>query len=124
MTSDDKLALRENFRKNDRLVKTKDFRRVYKDGRASKNSFLIIKIAPNNLPLNRIGFSISARSVKKAYRRNRIRRIFREVFRKNKNVFRKGLDLVLIVKRDPGVNFAYSEAEKVFLDLLRGCIGQ
>jgi ribonuclease P protein component len=78
-----------------------------------------LKVAPNNIGHNRIGFSISARSIKSAVRRNRIRRLFRESFRKNKAAVRKSFDMVLIVRKDTAKGFSYSQAEDILLQLVR-----
>lgn len=107
----------ESLPKEERLIKTKDFRRVYRDGRSFKKDFLLLKILPNNLPSGRIGFSISAKYIKKAYRRNRIRRLLREAYRKNKKHLKKGFDMVFVVRRDFKVALLYKDAEKFFLTL-------
>ena len=107
----------ETFPKKERLIKTKEFRKVYKDGRSFKADFVILKIAPNNKPTNRVGFSISAKSVKRAFRRNRIKRLFREAYRRNKKAMKKGFDAFFIIKRDAKYNFSYKEAERIFLNL-------
>jgi ribonuclease P protein component len=111
MSSDEKLP------KKERLIKTSDFGKVYNKGSSFSSESFILKILPNTLNLNRIGFSISSRSIKKAFRRNRIRRLFREVFRKNKKELKKGFDMVLIVRKDPGASFSYKEAEGIFVKL-------
>jgi ribonuclease P protein component len=111
MSSDERLL------KKERLIKTSDFRKVYNKGGSFTSELFVLKILPNTLNLNRIGFSISSRSIKKAFRRNRIRRLFREVFRKNKKELKKGFDIVLVVRKDPGVNFSYKETEDIFLRL-------
>lgn len=111
MTSD------ESFAKKERLIKTKDFREVYRLGRSFKKEFVLLKISPNTLPVNRIGFSISSRSIKKAYRRNRIRRLFQEAYRKNKRAVKKGFDMVLVIRREPADNFSYKDAQNIYLNL-------
>ncbi len=107
----------ECFAKQERLIKTKDFRKVYKDGRSYKAGFLILKLLPNAAPINRVGFSISAKSIKRALRRNRIKRLFREAYRKNKKILKRGFDIVFVVRRDFKENFSYAEAERLLLVL-------
>lgn len=109
----------ERFTKKERLIKTGDFRRIYNKGSSFTNGPFVLKILPNTLNLNRIGFSISSRSIKRAFRRNRIRRLFREAFRKNKKELKTGLDMALVVRKDPGSNFSYKEAEAIFLNLAK-----
>ena len=107
----------EAFSKQERLIKTKDFRKVYRDGRSYKAGFVVLRLLPNAASTNRVGFSISAKSVKRAFRRNRIKRLFREAYRRNKNVLKKGLDIVFVVRRDAKEGFSYAEAQRIFLDL-------
>jgi ribonuclease P protein component len=107
----------ETFTKEERLIKTKDFRKVYKDGRSYKAGFVILRVLPNAAGTNRIGFSISAKSVKRAFRRNRIKRLFREAYRRNKKSLKNGFDVVCVVRRDFKEGFSYLEAERIFLGL-------
>lgn len=107
----------ESYAKKERLIKTKDFRKIYKSGRSFTNESFILKILSNNLDLSRIGFSISSRSIKKAFKRNRIRRLFREVFRKNKKDLKKGFDIVLVVRKNTKDNFSYKDAENIFVKM-------
>ena len=83
------MILDEGFDKQERLIKTKDFRKVYKDGRSYKVGFIILRLLPNAAKINRVGFSISAKSIKRAFRRNRIKRLFREAYRRNKAILKK-----------------------------------
>jgi ribonuclease P protein component len=105
------------FAKQERLIKTKDFRKVYKDGRSYRIGFIILRILPNTAITNRVGFSISAKSIKRAFRRNRIKRLFREAYRRNKKILKKGFDIVFVVKKDFKEGFSYAEAQQVFLGL-------
>ena len=107
----------ETFAKEERLIKTKDFRKVYRLGRSYKAGPVVLRSLPNGAPTNRVGFSISAKCIKRAFRRNRIKRLFREAYRRNKNVLKKGLDIVFVVRRDAKEDFSYAEAQRIFLDL-------
>lgn len=107
----------EAFAKKERLIKTKDFRKVYKGGRSYKAGFVILRLLPNAASTNRVGFSISAKNIKRAFRRNRIKRLFREAYRKNKKILKKGFDIVFVVRRDTKAGFSYIDAQRVFLSL-------
>lgn len=109
----------ERFHKEERLAKTKDFRRVYKEGAFFKKSGLIFYYLPNTLDRNRIGFSIRASNIKLASSRNRIRRLLKEVYRTRKKILKKGFDIVFVVKRDLGRAIAYREVESLFLKLTK-----
>jgi ribonuclease P protein component len=72
-----------------------DFKRVYDRRRSASNEFLIVYAAPNDLPHNRLGLSVS-RKFGGAVQRNRMRRLFREAYRLTRHQMPAGLDLVLI----------------------------
>jgi len=111
MTSD------ENLGKEERLLKSADFARVYKKGLSFKKNSFILASLRNGLARNRLGFSISSRNIKLAHTRNRIRRLFKEAYRKKKSELKTGFDIVLIVKKEPGKTFAYKEADNVLMQL-------
>lgn len=84
--------------KKNRLTKKKDFEAVFKNGKTFKQGFLVIKIAKNNLGINRFGFIVSQKISKKANVRNKVKRRLREVVRleiKNNNK-KEGIDAIFI----------------------------
>ena len=107
------------FSKKSRILKSKDFRKIYKKGAPLKKGWLVMCSLPNELGQSRIGFSISSKNVKSAVRRNRIRRLFKEVFRLNKDLVKAGYDIVIIIRRDPGKILLYKNVEKVFLEAVK-----
>jgi len=113
MTSD------ENFPKREHLLKTKDFRKAYKEGRVFKKWPVFLYAIPNDLCMNRIGLSISSRNIKLATRRNRVKRLFREAYRLNRRRLLKGFDLVLVVKQYNEKISTYKDVEKVFSGLAK-----
>jgi len=109
----------ENYPKSARLIKTADFRKVYRSGSSYSIGPFILKVLPNTININRIGFSISSSSIKKASKRNRVRRLFREAFRRNRIKLKQGFDMVIVVRREAGGRFSYKEAERTFLELAK-----
>jgi len=92
------------FRRQDRLRKTGQFRRVYDVGGFYRKEFLILRAAPQGNGPTRIGISISSRDIPLASTRNRLKRTIREAYRRNKARLLSGYDLVVIVKgKVPGV---------------------
>jgi len=87
--------------KENRLKKKKDFEKLFKDGMSFQEKFLALKINKNNLSNNRFGFIVSKKISKKAVVRNKIKRQFREIVRKEINNYRKGFDVAVIAL--PGV---------------------
>jgi len=107
----------EKFGKLEHVLKSKDFRLIYKKGLRGKLDAVILYCLPNELEYSRLGFSISARFVKQAAKRNRIRRVFREIYRKMKKDLKKSCDLVLVIRSDFGGRISYKKLESVFLKL-------
>ena len=82
------------FRPCHRLRRAADFERVYRGGRRSGDALFGLSALPNKLGFARLGMSVSTRSVGNAVRRNRVRRIIREVFRAQRPTL-PALDLVV-----------------------------
>lgn len=83
-----------NFSKDERLLRSEDFALVYEKGARSfsKNFFISFTGGPKK----RIGLTVSSK-VGPANVRNRIKRVIREFFRLNKDVFPVG-DVVITAK--------------------------
>ncbi len=104
----------ERFPQSLRLRRRKDFLRV--QGRGIKVSVdpLLALALKNPLKVTRLGITVSSK-VGNAVHRNRIRRRLREIFRKHRDRFPEGLDLVLI---------ATTRASTADFDSLRSaCLG-
>ena len=107
----------ERFRKKEHLLKSKDFNKVYKKGRLGRADGVVMYCMANALPHNRLGFSIGSKNIKRATSRNRIRRLLREVYRKSKDKFKSGFDIVIVVRKDISINISYNSAEATLLKL-------
>ena len=70
-----------SFRPCHRLRSTADFERVYRAGRRAGDGIFAINAAGNDTGFARLGMSVSTRTAGNSVRRNRVRRIIREVFR-------------------------------------------
>jgi ribonuclease P protein component len=107
----------EGFSKSEHLVKTGDFRRAYKEGASFKKDWLTLYRLSNRSTSNRVGFAVSARAISLATRRNRIKRILREIYRKTKKDLKTGFDIVLSVKRAPSVPVKFDDTKNIFFEL-------
>ena len=100
-----------------RLKKKSDFERVFKKGTGYKDDSLILKTLKNNLETSRFGFIVSKKISNKAVVRNKIRRILREIIKKNLPKIKTGLDVVFIA--NPGCkNKGFWDIEAVAEKLL------
>ena len=86
-----------SFPKSVRLLKSKDYLRVYKTGKVRRGRHFQIHSCENGSLISRVGISISKR-VGKAVQRNLLKRWIREAFRTHKEDLPEGLDLVIQVR--------------------------
>ena len=78
-----------------RLKKPSDFKRVFKEGRRFSGPHFVLYVYKSGLPAARIGVSIAKRHFNLATRRNKIRRVAKELFRKEIAPCAKGRDFVI-----------------------------
>lgn len=111
----------ERFGAQHRLSRSSDFRRVLTRGKRIATRYFVIYLLPNHLPFSRLGIQVKAQ-IGTSIRRNYIKRIVREYFRRIKSRFRQPSDLILIAER-PMVNLGYrqlvSELESALQNFLQ-----
>jgi ribonuclease P protein component len=89
---------RFGFPKSNRVTKNTEYRVIYQSGDKVVDSCLVVYFRPNQLNRVRLGISVS-KKLGGAVVRNRLKRLFREVFRQNKHRYRPGYDLVWIARK-------------------------
>lgn len=77
------------------LRKPADFKKAFKEGKRFLSPHFVLYRRESGLPAARIGISIAKKHSKLATRRNRLRRIAREVFRTEVCLHSGGSDFVL-----------------------------
>jgi ribonuclease P protein component len=88
----------QRFRRGDRLKRRYEFRQAQLSGRRIHTPHFLIVVQPNALQNTRLGITVT-KKVGTAVQRNRIKRVVREVFRRNRQLFPLSHDLVFIAKR-------------------------
>jgi ribonuclease P protein component len=81
----------------DRLRKRFEFGRARAQGRRVHTQSFVLLLRPNQLDRSRLGLTVSHK-VGNAVRRNRIKRLLREVFRQHRSLFPAAADVVVIAK--------------------------
>ena len=101
----------------DSIKKTRDFQKVYKRGKSFANLYLVMYILKNERSENRLGISVS-KKVGNSVVRHRLTRLIRESYRLNKDIFIKGIDIV-VVARTGAKDIDYSKMESAILHVAK-----
>ena len=79
------------------LKKNRDFRQVYERGTSYANRYLVMYAMDNGREMNRVGISVS-KKVGNSVVRHRLKRLIKENYRLRETGFRRGLDMVILVR--------------------------
>jgi ribonuclease P protein component len=85
------------LRKTHLLRSGLEFEQVYKQGKRRSGPGFSLIFSPNKLGFSRLGISVH-RQIRGAVKRNRIKRIIRESFRLNREIYPQGADIVFAVR--------------------------
>jgi len=107
-----KEKIKKTLNRNKRIHLQKDFNKIFKDGKKIRANDFQILILENSLDYSRIGVKIN-KKVGKAYQRNKIKRILKEIFRNNQDKI-QGLDIIIIPYRSI-IDKTYKEIEEEFI---------
>ncbi len=102
-----------SFGREHRLSDKRDIQRLSKSGTVIKSESFLLKFFENDVGINRICFSISGK-IATSPQRNRVRRLFREIFRINKKTIPQGFDYMFIFNRKV-LSKPYAELENEFI---------
>lgn len=93
----------ERFPRSHRLRRRAEFLRVQREGKRVHTKHFVLVVMPGppvdgpEPGLRRVGITVT-KKVASAVGRNRVKRVVREVFRKNRHLFPEGCDVVVIAK--------------------------
>ncbi len=99
------------------LQKNRDFQLIYDCGNSYANKYLVMFIKENNSQTNRIGISVS-KKVGNSVIRHRVKRLIKESYRLQEEMFNSGLDMVIIA-RSTAKGIGFLEIESAVLHLGR-----
>lgn len=81
-----------------RLYKRSDFKHLFANGRVIYNQYFNIRYIKNNEKNSRFAILVSKKVSKKAVKRNRLKRVIREIIRLNLDNIYQGFDYCIILK--------------------------
>jgi ribonuclease P protein component len=90
-------ALRRSFRPEDRVRRRSEFREAQSRGQRVHTRHFVIVLYPRAGQRRRLGITVT-KKVCSAVGRNRVKRVVREVFRRNRDYFPESFDVVFIAK--------------------------
>ncbi len=106
------------------LKLNRDFRRLYSKGKSYVGGYTVVYASKNRFNGNRLGLTVS-KSIGKAVKRNRLKRLMRESYRLNEEKLLKGYDFIIVArnralgKTQPQIEKDIMHAMKK-LELLKG----
>lgn len=83
----------------ERIRKKKDFSSLYRSGSRFRGRYFSLVYRRNGLSFSRVAVVVS-RKVGPAVVRNRVKRRFRELFRRNKMLLEESVDLIVVARPD------------------------
>ena len=108
--------IRERFPWHHRIVNGSEYRAVYDAGLKLHSERFVLFAKANTLGHHRLGITVS-RKVGGAVIRNRVKRLFREIFRRSSAEIHPSFDIVLNAKRGCA-GAGYEELQKEFLAVM------
>ncbi len=110
----------ERFTKARRVRRRAEFQRVFDLSLRAKGRYLTVLMARNDVGTTRLGI-VASRKLGDAVRRNRAKRLIRQMFRQSKSLpATLGLDVVVIPRREL-FDAAYLTLESDFRGTLERC---
>lgn len=103
------------------LKKDREFQIIYNSGRKSFGYYSLIFFKKNNEKVKRCGFVVSKKTGN-AVCRNRLKRLFREYYRKYEEQIKDEYDIIFIAKRTAGEKIKtlkYGDMEKDLLKVMK-----
>ena len=107
----------ERFPRSTRIVRSADYRDIYKKGKKIHSEKFVLFGRKNEVGHARLGITVS-RKIGCASIRNRIKRLFRELFRRSSSEIPSNLDIIVNVKSGC-VGSGFPELREEFIEAAR-----
>ncbi len=97
------------------LRRNSDFQNVYRKGKSCVNRYLVMYVYRNGFTCNRIGISVS-KKVGNSVVRHHVKRLIKEAYRLNEDIFVQGNDIVVVARTSAG-KISYWDIQSALLHL-------
>ena len=115
-------AASQRFGKGRRLRRRAEFQKVFDSGQRIRGRFLTLLVATGQGSTTRLGV-VASRKLGDAVRRNRAKRLIREIFRQNPRPAITGVDIV-VIPRVELFGAAYASIEEDYRSVFARCIAR
>lgn len=105
------------MKKNEVVKNNYEFDAIIKSGKYEKNNEFVIYYVNNNKDYNRFGISVG-KKIGNAVTRNYYKRVIRNICDKNKNLYSKGKDYIIIVRKGLTI-LDFNKINDSFVDLIK-----
>ncbi len=105
------------MKKYEVVKNSRDFERIIKNGKCIKNNEYVIYYVSNDLEYDRFGISVS-KKIGNSVVRNYYKRIIRNICDKNKYIYSKGKDYIIIMRKGL-IDLKFIKANDSFLSLIK-----
>ena len=111
---------KEGIDKREIIKKRSQFIKIFKNSKRIESEKIRVYFTANKEDKGISKFSVvTGRKLGKAVVRNRIKRIIKEVYRKNKEYFGRGIDWIFI-PQGKWEKMNYNNTERLLLDVIKG----
>lgn len=109
--------MRKSLTREERLRKRSEISKAFRFSRQIDSNGLKLLFKENNLDRNRILAAVK-KGFKNAVRRNKQKRLIKEIYRNLKYRLKKGFDLIFIIFPDNTIEYSFKDREKQVCELL------
>jgi len=105
----------QSFRRAEKVTNKSSYRIIYEQGVRRSSRFFTIVACGNSNGVKRLGITVTKKTGNAVFR-NRTKRLIREFFRRNKDLFPAGHDVVVMAKKNTPP-LTYQEIERELTEL-------
>lgn len=105
----------QSFRRAEKVTNKSSYRIIYEQGVRRSSRFFTIVACGNSNGVKRLGITVTKKTGNAVFR-NRTKRLIREFFRRNKDLFPAGHDVVVMAKKNTPP-LTYQETERELTEL-------